>query len=433
MKKITITFLALFIGAYGLFSQTNWEWTLQESGTTSALKDVYFANNMTGWAVGSEGTILKTSDGGNNWSAQTSGTVEELQVVHFIDENIGWITGGGVSSEQAPLLKTTDGGDNWQELSFGFSAFFVRDIFFVDANVGWALKADTIYRSTDGGITWQAEDFAPTVTTSSLNNKEIFATSNSIAYVAGRNDNGAANSAATIFDRRPDNAYLWGTDGLNQFDNDEVLECITFANDSVGFAGGQMGKLYRMQQSGEMYYNGPWQLNLELEPGNTIRSISFPNTEVGMFNTTTEINTVTIALVYHTEDQGENWTSAPDSIPDMLSAKLFASDENNAWIVALGGKIYKGVPGPSSIFDNHTEINFSLFPNPTTGLVTINNPDKYNKLTVSVTNLMGQLISDFVMENADNAEININGQPGIYFVKAVNEKGGQRVIKVIKE
>jgi photosystem II stability/assembly factor-like uncharacterized protein len=433
MKKITITCLALFIGAYGLFSQTNWEWTTQQSGTTSALKDVYFVNNMTGWVVGAGGTILKTSDSGVTWTTQTSGTDQDLDVVHFIDENTGWITGGGVSAQQAPLLKTTDGGENWQELSYGFNAVFVKDIFFIDADVGWAIKSDSIYRSTDGGITWTGEDFALTVSVASLSNMEIFATSDTIAYVAGRHNNGAGETAATVFDRRPQNAYLWGKDGLNQFDRDDALECITFANDSVGFTGGQMGKLYRMQQSGDFYYSGPWNLNLALENGSFIRSISFPNSDVGMFNTSTPIDGATVALVYHTEDQGENWTSSPDSIPDLLSAKLFASDENNAWIVALGGKIYKGVPTPTSIFDIRPEINLSIFPNPTSGLITINNHDRYNKLTISVTSLTGQLINEFVMENSDKVEINIDGEPGIYFVRALNENGGQRVIKVIKE
>ena len=434
MKKITITFLAIFIASFGLFSQSNWEWTQQESGTTSHLNDVFFVNDITGWAVGSNGTILKTSDGGLTWSAQTSGTDQDLEVVHFIDENTGWVTGGGVTAEAAPMLKTTDGGENWEALFYNFNAFFIRDIFFVDENVGWAIKMDSIFRSTDGGMTWTSEDFTTNVTVSSLNNKEIFATSDSVAFVAGRRDISGTSKTATVFDRREYNApNFWGPDGLNQFDNDEALQCITFANDSVGFVGGTKGKIFRMQIASPGTNNGPWDLNLDLQSNDWIGSISFPNSNVGMFNTSTEVAGVTIALVYHTEDQGETWTSTPDSIPEMLLAKLFAVDEDNAWIVASAGKIYKGVPDPSSIFDNPPEINFSVFPNPTSGSVTINNPDRYNRLNVSVTSVTGQLISEFVMENSGEVEINIDGNPGVYFVKAINENGGQRVIKVIKE
>ena len=88
---------------------------------------------------------------------------------------------------------------------------------------------------------------------------------------------------------------------------------------------------------------------------------------------------------------------------------------------------------PSSIFNIRPEINISLFPNPTSGIITINNHDRYNKLTISVTNLSGQLVNEFIMENSDQLEINIDGNPGVYFVKILNKNEGQRVIKVIKE
>lgn len=432
MKKITITLLTLFIGVFGLFSQSNWKWTIQESGTTEALRDVFFLNDMTGWAVGDNGTILNTLNGGALWTAQTSNTDQRLSSVHFIDENTGWITGGQDSGEQAPLLKTTDGGQNWQLMSYSFSAAFVKDIFFVDDSTGWVIKSDSIYISKDGGVSWTTERFASSVE-SPLDNVGIYAISDEVAFVAGSRKISGTTKTATVFDRRPQiDPAFWGFDGSNQIDNSETLKCITFADDSVGFLGGNQGKIYRLQLTSEIT-NGPWVLNHELPQGNTIWSISFANSDVGMFNVSTDIDNVTVALVYHTEDQGENWTSIPDTIPDMFSATLFAGDKNNAWIVAVGGKIYKGIPSPSSIFDNRPEINFSIFPNPTTGLLTINNPDGHKKLTISVVNISGQLISEFIMENAGKIEINIDGNPGIYFVKAISENGGQRVIKVIKK
>ena len=51
-------------------------WKAQSSGTTETLYGVAFANASDGWAVGQIGTILATSNGGATWNAQNSGTTE---------------------------------------------------------------------------------------------------------------------------------------------------------------------------------------------------------------------------------------------------------------------------------------------------------------------------------------------------------------------
>ncbi len=44
----------------------------------------------TGYAVGDNGTILKTTDGGANWTAQTSGTTNNFFSVSFpVDAHTG--------------------------------------------------------------------------------------------------------------------------------------------------------------------------------------------------------------------------------------------------------------------------------------------------------------------------------------------------------
>ena len=69
---------------------------------------VFFTDTLTGFAVGSQGTIIKTSDGGINWTSQFSGTTKGLGSVCFINENIGYCAG-----HQGTIIKTTDGGLNW--------------------------------------------------------------------------------------------------------------------------------------------------------------------------------------------------------------------------------------------------------------------------------------------------------------------------------
>ncbi len=60
-------------------------WKQQTSGTTEDLYDVSFTDSDNGTAVGSDGTILRTTDGGTTWTRQTSGTTETFYGVSFTD------------------------------------------------------------------------------------------------------------------------------------------------------------------------------------------------------------------------------------------------------------------------------------------------------------------------------------------------------------
>ena len=75
---------------------------------------VHFPNVSTGYAVGGNGLILKTVNGGNNWVALTSGTTSILYSVFFTDADTGHAVG-----TSGTVLKTTDGGITWssQKLS----------------------------------------------------------------------------------------------------------------------------------------------------------------------------------------------------------------------------------------------------------------------------------------------------------------------------
>ena len=71
------------------------------------LEAIFFLNECTGWVVGANGTIGKTTDGGFSWEARTCDQ-EQLLAVHFIDDNNGWAVGGA-----GAVCATTDGGLTW--------------------------------------------------------------------------------------------------------------------------------------------------------------------------------------------------------------------------------------------------------------------------------------------------------------------------------
>lgn len=140
-------------------------WEAQESGTDRDLKAVAFVDNQRGWVVGHGGTILQTKDGGRHWTAVRSsaqqlqekgpiilgsGSHSELLKIFFLNEQEGWVGG-----EEGFLLHTRDGGEHWEQGS-RFTIAPIIGIHFVDAQNGWMLAGDRMYRTVDGGKEWQS-------------------------------------------------------------------------------------------------------------------------------------------------------------------------------------------------------------------------------------------------------------------------------------
>ena len=67
------------------------------------LSCVAFSDAAHGWAVGADGTILATSNGGATWSGQSSGTTSDLYGVAFSDASHGRAVGQrGTILEKSP-------------------------------------------------------------------------------------------------------------------------------------------------------------------------------------------------------------------------------------------------------------------------------------------------------------------------------------------
>ena len=81
-------------------------WRQQTSTVTANLQDVFFTSPTTGWAVGENGVIVRTRDGGTTWDDVPSHTTHSLEKVTF-NGGRGWAIGFG-----GTLLQYTDGPAN---------------------------------------------------------------------------------------------------------------------------------------------------------------------------------------------------------------------------------------------------------------------------------------------------------------------------------
>ena len=109
-------------------------WSLQSIpvSTYGRFNSVSFVDANTGWAVGSNGWILHTANGGAVWRQQYSGIASELHTVQFVNPTTGWIASSG------PILHTTDGGQTWVAQTAEPGCTALLDLHFIDIDHGWA-------------------------------------------------------------------------------------------------------------------------------------------------------------------------------------------------------------------------------------------------------------------------------------------------------
>jgi len=110
------------------------------------LFSIFFTDNLTSYAVGINGPILKTSDGGNTWAAYTTGGAN-LKSVYFPNANTGYAVG-----YQGTILKTSDSGTNWIAQTSG-TPQNLQSVYFTDANTGYAVGWTGIILKTSNGGT----------------------------------------------------------------------------------------------------------------------------------------------------------------------------------------------------------------------------------------------------------------------------------------
>ena len=104
---------------------------VQSTPTTERLDDVTFVDADTGFAVGRDGTVIATTDGGDTWVEQDSTVDSALKGVGFFDGDTGWAVG-----TDGVIIGTVDGGDTWSVQRSGMDRS-LWSISVVDEDTAW--------------------------------------------------------------------------------------------------------------------------------------------------------------------------------------------------------------------------------------------------------------------------------------------------------
>ena len=160
---------AIAVGSFGTVTRTsdggvNWQTTNNAGGSLQRLNAVFFIDENTGWAVGENGIILSTVDGGLSWSKQNSGIETDLNTVYFINKQTGWCAG-----RWGKLLKTDNGGKTWKTKISG-TLHALEKIEFINENTGLIIGHNgVILKTINGGQSWQYQVIDKSALLRSLN------------------------------------------------------------------------------------------------------------------------------------------------------------------------------------------------------------------------------------------------------------------------
>lgn len=97
------------------------------------LNAIFFSGSEAGWAVGANGAIFYTANGGRSWQPQASGVKSDLYDVKFLDALEGWAVGG-----EGTILHTRNGGRVWNQERRS-TDHTLESLFFVGRKRAWAV------------------------------------------------------------------------------------------------------------------------------------------------------------------------------------------------------------------------------------------------------------------------------------------------------
>jgi photosystem II stability/assembly factor-like uncharacterized protein len=419
MRKLLLLIFILFFGAnLALAALGEWVQLTTSYPTAKRLNGVYFLDEKTGYVVGNDYTIWKTTNRGFNWSPQTTEQVwHHLYGVKFPTSTTGYAVG------EYGIYKTTDGGTIW---STAGAADIGYGLHFYDANRVWVAGYEPdwkglIWKTTDGSI-WNMIDSG-------------FAL-NDILYDVYFSD---TNIGCTVGYHSTDDIDIKG--GIwNSIDGGDswTLKISTTATlrgvhgfETKAWAVGDDGMVLRSIDG----IFASWELsNTGIDPGVDLKDVYFINGDEGWAVGTGN-------NIYHTEDGADNWhpQPKPGGITDPLYAVNFV-DGNNGWSVGgASNVILKYVVNPAITLSPsvmHVDSKGTIILNDTNsnlqaGLtLTVTRPagsgfdysythDSSSQITISATLSATATVGDWdiIVENPDtgigSATFTVNPKPTI--------------------
>ncbi len=132
-----------FVFALAVLQAAAPAWTVQTSGVTAGFRGVSAVSDTVVWASGTNGTVVRTSDGGATWQKLTvpDAAALDFRDIDAVDANTAYVL--SIDMGKSHVFKTTDAGAHWVMQFTPEPNVFLDAMSFSDATHGFAI-ADSI-------------------------------------------------------------------------------------------------------------------------------------------------------------------------------------------------------------------------------------------------------------------------------------------------
>jgi len=396
------------VGNNGIIHKTtngglNWN-LITNNVSPDQLNKIFFLNDNSGWAAGEDGSILFTSNGGNNWVQQYSSNGHGFYSIRFLNQNTGWAAGNG-------LYKTTNHGNTWYNVNSNpsLSAVFPAD----SVNIFACGQFGLLLRSTNGGNNWTSY---PGIT------RDLIA-----IYFVNVNTGWIGGSGQIIL--KTTNS---GTNWINQRGGSlpGSITDIHFVDEFFGVAstaviGGADGLILATGNGGIT-----WNVMIG-GPDYDFTSVYFIDANTGWF--------LSNDIIGKTINNGGSWEFFTGGIPGSNSS-IFFINNNTGWVAGSNGNIMKTTTGGSVIGLNQITQNIPLsynlhqnYPNPFNPITKIRfdippnvGNDRDRSVKVIIYDLLGREVTTLVNEHLKPGSYSVDWDgtafaSGVYFYSLVTD------------
>jgi len=298
-------------------------WTPQTSGVSNIINNIHFVDANTGWFVGYNDMVRKTTDGGATWTAQSPGAGESLYGVSFVDANTGWVSG-----TYGALRKTVNGGASWTTQTPATGAHCWA-VFGLNATTAWQVGSSGMAgRTTNGGTTWVGGEGIPSGNPGyGLYDVQFLDANNGYCTAGGSWSAKTTNGGVT-----------WTR--MNTVSNEQLYH-LSFVDVNTGWAVGNNGTIIKTTDAGATWTVQTSGTSVHLS------GVSFVDANNGWV-------VGNGGTILHTTNGGSTWTAETSGTTAYLTDVHFV-DATHGWAVGDAGTLLKfseSASAPVTVIDD---------------------------------------------------------------------------------